>query len=412
MEKFFQLRERGTTVRRELLAGLTTFLTMAYILAANPGMLGGIGRGMTEGAVFTATAIAAAAATLVMAFGANLPAALAPNLGLSAFFTYTVVFDMGYSWEAALTAVLVQGIFLAIIALTGAQKFIFDAVPLNLKKAVTVGIGFQIAYMGLENSGVIAGDMASLALGTITSPGSLVTIIGLLITIALYSKHVPGAILLGMLATVIVGIPLERTVFPEQFSPFSLPAAPLVFRLDFSAVLSWKFFIVVFTFLFIDVFNTLGTLIGISAEAGLIREKGEGEIPRSRQAFLAGAVGTIVGALLGTSPVTPYVESAAGVGTGGRTGLSSLCTGVLFLLSLFMAPLFLLIPSFATAPAMVMVGLLLMWKVTEIDFTYATEAIPAFLTIAMMPFTSNIAEGIVYGLLSFVLIKSLTGKAK
>jgi AGZA family xanthine/uracil permease-like MFS transporter len=412
MEKFFQLQARGTTVRRELLAGVTTFLTMSYVLAVIPGTLGGIGNGISSGAIFTATVIATVAATLVMALAANLPIALTPNVGLSAYFTYTVVFEMGYSWQAAITASLIVGILMVIISLTGIRKLIIDAVPLNLKKAITVGIGFQIALLGLKNAGVIEGDMASLAQGTITSSGSLVTIIGLLITIALYSKHVPGAIVIGILATLIVGIPVGSTAFPENFSPFGMPAAPLFFQFDFSAVLSWKFFIVVFTLLFVDIFDTLGSLIGVTAEAGLLIDKGEGEIPRSRFAFLAAAIGTLVGAAFGTPPVATHVASAAGVGTGGRTGLSSLFAALFFLLTLFMSPLFLLIPSFATAPAMVMLGLLLMWKVTEIDFTYATEAIPAFLTIIMMPFTYNISEGIVYGLLSFVLIKSLTGKGK
>ncbi|MDR1931174.1 MAG: NCS2 family permease [Treponema sp.] len=413
MERIFHLQERGTTVGRELVAGVVTFFTMSYILAANPGMLGGIGEGITPGAVFTATAIASAIATLFMALAANLPVALAPNLGLSAFFTYTVVFEWGYSWQAALTAVLIQGILFIIISVTGIRKLIINAIPLNLKKAITVGIGFQIAYTGLENAGVISGDLASLSLGITSNPSAIVTIIGLLITIALYSKHVPGAILLGIIGTALVAIPIGGTIFPEGFTFFRLPEAPVSFQFDFSAITDWKFFVVVFTFLFLDVFNTVGALVGVTAQAGFIKEDvGEGEIRRSLPAFLAAAVGSVVGALLGTSPVSAYVESGAGVGTGGRTGLSSVFTGLLFIAALFMSPLFLMVPSYAMAPAMVMVGILLMWKVTEIDFTYATEAIPAILTIAMMPFTSSIAEGIVYGLLSFVLIKSLTGKGK
>jgi AGZA family xanthine/uracil permease-like MFS transporter len=413
MEKLFRLQENKTTVRRELAAGLTTFLTMSFILSVNPGMLGGIGKGMTPESVFTATVIAMAFATLLMAFTSNLPVALGPNMGLNAFFTYTVVFDMGYSWQAALTAVLIQGILTVVIALTGMRKVIMDAIPLNLKKAITVGIGFQVALIGLEKAGVTTGDMASLALGTITSPSALVTVIGLLITIALYSKHVRGAILIGIIATTIVGTPLGGAVFPEGFSPFSLPSAPIFFQLDFSPIYDWRFFIVVFTFLFVNIFDTAGSLIGVTAQAGLIKESGEeGEVPCVRQAFLTTGLGSVAAGIMGTSPVTVYVESVAGMGAGGRTGLTSLFTGLFLLLTLFLAPLFLLIPGFATAPAMVMVGLLLMWKVTEIDFTYATEAIPAFLTIIMMPFTYNIAEGIVYGLLSFILIKTLTGKAK
>jgi AGZA family xanthine/uracil permease-like MFS transporter len=412
MEKYFHLKERGTTVRKELVAGVTTFLTMAYILAAIPGTLGSIGEGITPGAVFTATALTAGLSTLVIGFAANLPVALAPNIGLSAFITFTVVYDMGYSWQAAMTAVFIMSILYIVLSLTGLRKLIMDGIPLNLKKAITVGIGLKIAQFGFEQAGVTAGDSASLALGTITSPSSLLTIIGLLITIALYSKHVPGAILLGIVATTVVGALAGGVALPAGFSPFSLPTAPMLFQLDFSAVFSWQFFVVVFTFLFIDIFDSTGALVGVTVQAGRIKQTGEGEIPRSLQAFLAAALGTVAASLLGTSPVTAYVESGAGVGTGGRTGLASLFTGLLFILALFLAPLFLVIPSFATAPALVMVGFLLMWKVTEIEFTYPTEAIPAFLTIIMMPFTYNIAEGIAYGILSFVLIKTLTGKAK
>jgi AGZA family xanthine/uracil permease-like MFS transporter len=420
MEKFFHLKERGTTVQKELVAGITTFLTMAYILAAIPGTLGSIGGGINTGAVFTATALTAGLATLVIGFAANLPVALAPNIGLSAFITFTVVYDMGYSWQAAMTAVFIMSILYLVLSLTGLRKLIMDGIPLNLKKAITVGIGLKIAQFGFEQAGVTAGDSASLALGTITSPSALIMIIGLLITIALYSKHVPGAILLGIIATTIVGaittsivgIPFWGAPLGNNFSPFSLPAAPVFLQFDFSAVFTWKFFVVVFVLLFIDIFDTVGALVGVSAQAGLIQETGEGDIPQTRKVFLSAAVGGIIGTLLGTAPVTAYAESGAGVGTGGRTGLTSLFTGVLFLLALFISPLFLIIPNLATAPALVLVGFLLMWKVTEIEFTYPTEAIPAFLTIIMMPFTYNITEGIVYGLLSFVLIKTLTGKGK
>jgi AGZA family xanthine/uracil permease-like MFS transporter len=411
MEKVFQLKNHGTTVRKEILAGLTTFLTMAYILAVNPGMLGSIGNGMTAGAVFTATVIGSAAATLVMAFAANLPIALAPGMGLNAFFTYTVVLGQGYSWQTALAAVFLEGIVFILLSLVNVRELIIKAIPVNLKKAVAVGIGLFIALIGLENAGIVVGDQATLVtLGELTSGSALLALIGLAVILILYARKVPGSILLGILITTVIGIPLGVTAIPEGFSPFSLPAAPLFFQFDFSEVLSFKFFTIFFTFFFVDIFDTVGTLVGLTTQAGLIDKNGE--IPRVKQALLADAVGTVAGAALGTSTVTSYVESTAGVAVGGRTGLTALTTGILFLAALFLSPLFLLIPSAATAPALVIVGFLMLRTVASIDFTDPAEGIPAFLSIVMMPFAYSIAEGIVYGLLSFVILKAATGRYK
>ena len=411
MESLFKLKAHGTTVNREIVAGLTTFLTMAYILAVNPGMLGSIGGGMTGGAVFTATVLASAIATLVMAFAANLPVALAPGMGLNAFFTYTVVFGLGYSWQIALTAVFLEGILFILLSLGNVREAIIKAIPATLKKAVAVGIGLFIALIGLANAGIVVNDTGTvIGLGQITSGSALLALIGLVITIILYARKVPGSILLGILITTIIGIPLGVTTVPENFSPLSLPAAPLFFKFDFASVLSLKFFTVFFTFLFVDIFDTVGTLVGVTTQAGLIDK--DGNIPKVKQALLADAIGTVAGAALGTSTVTSYVESTAGVAVGGRTGLTSLTTAILFLLALFLSPLFLLIPGAATAPALILVGYLMMRAVTDINFADPTEGIPAFIAITMMPFAYSIAEGIVYGVLSYVVLKAATGKFK
>ena len=411
MEKLFKLKEHRTTVRREMLAGLTTFLTMAYILAVNPGMLGSIGDGMTGGAVFTATALAAAAATLVMALTANLPIVLAPGMGLNAFFTFTVVKGMGYSWQTALTAVFLEGLLFIILSFFNVREAIVKAIPENLKKAVPVGIGLFITLIGLSNAGIVVNNTGTvIGLGQLGEGPALVALIGLVITIILFTRKVPGAILWGIFITTLIGIPLKVTVIPEHFSPISFPVEPLFFRFDFSAVLSFKFFTVFFTFLFVDIFDTVGTLIGVSRRAGLVNEKGE--IPRVKQALLADAIGTITGASLGTSTVTSYVESAAGVAAGGRTGLTALTASVLFAASLFLSPIFLLIPGAATAPALIVVGFLMVQAVTGINFADPSEGIPAFFAIVMMPFCYSIAEGIVYGVLSYVLLKLVTAKFK
>jgi AGZA family xanthine/uracil permease-like MFS transporter len=411
MEKFFKLEEHGTTVRREVLAGVTTFLTMAYILAVNPGMLGSI-EGMSKDGVFAATAIASGIATLVMAFTANLPVALAPGMGLNAFFTYTVVFGLGYSWQIALTAVFLEGILFIILSLFNVREAIIKAIPGNLKKAVAVGIGLFIALIGFANAGIVVNDAGTvIGLGDLSSHSPLLALFGLIIIIVLYALNVPGAILLGILVTTVIGIPLGVTSVGQGWTAADfLPKAPLFFQFDFSAVLSFKFFTVFFTFLFVDIFDTVGTLVGVTTQAGLIGKNGE--IPRVKQALLADAIGTVAGAALGTSTVTSYVESTAGVAAGGRTGFSAMVTGLLFFLAIFLSPLFLLIPSAATAPALIVVGFLMMRAVTGIDFSDPTEGIPAFLAIVMMPFAYSVAEGIVYGVLSYVILKSATGRFK
>lgn len=408
MEKLFKLHERGTTVRKEVVAGITTFLAMAYILAVNPDMLGATG--MNPHGVFTATALSAAIATLVMAFAANLPVALAPGMGLNAFFTYTVVMGMGYSWQVALTAVFLEGIVFILLSFFNVREAIVKAIPNSLKKAVAVGIGLFIALIGLANAGVVASDLGTI-IGFAPLQGSpLVAVIGLIITIVLYTLKVPGAILIAILITTVIGIPFGVTVVPENFNPVSLPSSPIFFAFDFSSVFTLKFFTVFFTFFFVDIFDTVGTLVGVATQAKLTDK--EGNIPNVKQAFLADAIGTVVGAALGTSTVTSFVESSAGVAAGGRTGLSSVVTAILFLLALFLTPLFLLIPSAATAPALIFVGYLMMKSVTGINFEDPVEGIPAFITILVMPFAYSIAEGIVWGVLAYVLLNVITGKFK
>lgn len=424
MEKIFKLKEHGTTFKREVIAGLTTFLTMAYILAVNPGILSGqiagLYTGMPWGGIFTATAIASAIATIMMAFTANLPVALAPGMGLNAFFTFTVVFGMGYSWQLALTAVFFEGILFIILSMLDVREAIIRAIPSNLKKAVAVGIGLFIALIGFSTAGIVVNDggtiigLAEKLNAPGAAPGShpLLAFIGLAIIAVLYVIKVPGAILIGILATTIIGIPMGVTVFGGGWKPFELPVAPLFMQFDFSpaSILTFKFFTVFFTFLFVDIFDTIGTLVGVTTQANLVDK--DGNIPRVKQALLCDAVGTAAGAMLGTSTVTSYIESSAGVAAGGRTGLTSLTTGILFLLALFLSPIFLLIPSAATGPALIFVGFLMMQPVVSIDFKDPTEGIPAFLAIIMMPFAYSIADGIVYGVLSYVLLKAATGKFK
>jgi AGZA family xanthine/uracil permease-like MFS transporter len=409
VEKLFKLRERQSTVSRELAAGITTFLTMAYILAVNPEMLGKTG--MDAGGVFTATALASAIATLAMALLANLPVALAPGMGLNAFFTYTVVLGMGYSWQLALTAVFLEGILFIVISLFNVRELIIKAIPPNLKRAVAVGIGLFICLIGFSNAGIVVNNTGTIVgLAKITSGPPLLALVGVVITIVLYSNRVPGSILLGIFITTLLGIPMGITSLPEHFTFFSLPSAPLFAKFEFSNIITFEFFAVFFTFLFVDIFDTVGTLVGVATEAGLINR--EGDIPRVKQALLADAIGTVAGAALGTSTVTSYVESSAGVAAGGRTGLASIFTGLLFIAALFMWPVFSIVPGAATAPALILVGFLMMQSVTEIDFRDPTEGIPAFLTIVMMPFSYSIAQGIVIGIVSYVLLKALTLRLK
>lgn len=411
MEKLFKLRERGTTVSREVVAGITTFLAMAYILAVNPGILSDAG--MSFGPVFTATAVSSAIATLVMAFLANLPVALAPGMGLNAFFTYTVVIGMGCSWQFALTAVLVEGILFIILSLVGIREAIIRSIPASLRKAVAVGIGLFIALIGLSNAGVTSSSLGTI-IGFVTlntsNPAALVAILGLIVTIVLYVLNVPGSILIGISVTTVIGIPFGVTTVPSGFSPVSLPSAPYFLQFEWTDVLSLKFFIVFFTFLFTDMFDTIGTLMGVSEQAGLTDKNGN--IPNAKEALLADAVGTVAGAMLGTSTVTSFVESSSGVAAGGRTGLASVVTAVFFLLALFFSPLFALIPSAATAPALIFVGFLMMKSVSSIDFSELTEGIPSFITIMVMPFGYSIAKGISWGIIAYVICKVAGKKAK
>lgn len=422
MEKFFKLQERNTTVSKEIIGGITTFLAMAYILAVNPSILSA--SGMSWGAVFTATALSAAIATFVMAFCANLPVALAPGLGLNAFFTYTVVLGMGCTYQLALTAVLLEGILFIILSLCGVREAIIKSIPEGLKKAVAVGIGLFIAIIGLANAGIVSTETGTL-IGyvnfTMANKTAIVAVIGLILTIVLYTLKVPGAILIGIIVTTIVGIPFGVTTIPENFRPLSAPSAPTVFAFDFKGIFCTtagkfsfavigQFFVIFFTFLFTDLFDTIGTLLGV-AEQGNLKDS-NGEVQNVKGALIADAVGTAVGACLGTSTVTSFVESSSGVAAGARTGLASVTTGILFLLALFLSPLFFLIPSAATAPALIFVGYLMMKSVVEIKFDDPTEGIPAFITIMTMPFSYSIAKGIQWGIISYVIAKCAGKKFK
>jgi len=407
MEKLFKLSANKTTVRTEVLAGVTTFLTMAYILIVNPLILSDAG--MDFGAVFTATALSAAIATLVMAFLANLPFALAPGMGLNAFFAYTVVIGMGYTWQQALTAVFIEGIIFILLTAFNIREAIVNSIPSNVKKAISVGIGLFIAFIGLQNSGIVVGGATLVELGDITKGTALVALIGLVITGTLVAWKVRGALLIGIVATALVGIPLGVTTWAGgSFLPPSLK--PTFLQFDFKGIFTIDMIVIVFTFLFVDMFDTVGTLIGCATKAEIINE--DGSIPRCKEALFADAIGTTVGAMLGTSTVTTYVESSAGVTEGGKTGLTSLVVAILFLISLFLSPLFISIPGAATAPTLILVGLFMITPVKDIDFEDGTEAIPAFLTILIMVTTYSIANGIMFGALSWIILKLLTKKAK
>lgn len=409
MEKFFKLKENGTNVKSEIIAGITTFMTMAYILAVNPSILSATG--MDKGAVFTATVVSSIVATLIMGLLANLPFALAPGMGLNAFFAYTVVLGMGYSWQTALTAVFIEGIIFLVLTIFNVREAIVNSIPLNMKRAISVGIGLFIAFIGLQNSKIIINNDATLiSLGDITSGSPLLAIIGLLITSLLLAYNVKGAILIGILLTTLIGIPMGITQLSPyaSFAPPSLE--PVAFKLDFANILHPNMFIVLFTFLFVDMFDTVGTLVGVCTKANMLTKGGE--VPRCKQALFADAVGTIFGACMGTSTVTTYVESASGVAEGGKTGLTAVVVSILFTISLFLSHIFLSIPSAATAPALIIVGLFMMTPILEIDLTDYTEAIPSFVCIIFMPFAYSIAEGITFGILAFTLLKLLTGRTK
>ena len=433
LEKWFHLKENHTDAKTEVIAGITTFMTMAYILAVNPNVLGA--SGMDGGAVFTATALAAMVGTLMMALFANYPFVLAPGMGLNAYFAYTVVLQMGYSWEMALAAVFVEGVVFIVLSVTSVREAIFNSIPMNLKYAVSVGIGLFIAFIGFQNAKIVV-DSATLvtlysfkgavAAGTFSSEGITVVLamIGILITGILVVKNVRGNILWGILITWALGMICQLTglyqpnpelgfysMFPDFSAGFGIKSmAPTFMKLDFSKIASLDFLAVVFAFLFVDLFDTLGTLIGVASKADMLDK--DGKLPRIRGALLSDAIATSVGAVFGTSTTTTFVESASGVAEGGRTGLTAIVAAILFGLSLFLSPIFLAIPSFATAPALVVVGFMMMTTVTKIDFSDYTEAIPAYICIIAMPFMYSISEGIAMGVISYVIMNVLTGNAK
>ncbi len=407
LERRFKLSEHKTTVKTEVMAGITTFMTMSYILAVNPGMLSETG--MDQGAVFTATILASALGTILMALLANYPFALSAGMGLNAYFTYTVVLNMGHDWTYALTAVFIEGIIFILMSIFNIREAIFRAIPTTLKKGVSVGIGLFITLIGLVNAGLIVDNPSTLlSIGDITAPTSIVAIFGLLVIGVLLKKNVRGSLLIGILASTILAIILGVTSLPSKV--FSLPPsiAPIAFKLQWSDIFTKEMFAVVFAFLFVDIFDTIGTLIGVATKADMLDENDD--LPNLGPALLSDAIATTVGALLGTSTVTTFVESASGVADGGRTGLTSLTTAGLFLLSLFLFPIFAIIPASATAPALIIVGLFMMSPIKDINFDDYTESIPAFLAIVMMPFAYSVAEGIVWGITSFVILNLLTGK--
>ena len=409
-ERRFKLREHGTDTRTEIMAGITTFMTMSYILAVNPAILSDAG--MEGGAVFTATIIASIVAMLCMAFYANMPFGLSAGMGLNAFFAYTVVKQMGMSWQFALTAVFLEGLIFIILSFTGIRESLFNAIPLNLKKAVSVAIGLFIALIGLINAGIVGVGDISLELSNIASAEGFVFFFALIVMIVLTARGVKGALLWGILASTIVGLITGVTHLPEGNTIMSLPPSvkPIAFQLDFSNIFSFEMFSVLFSFLFVDIFDTLGTLTGVATKAKMLDKNGN--LPDGSKALLSDAVGTTLGALLGTSTITTFVESSAGVAEGGRTGLTALSTAVCFAIAAFFFPLFSIIPAQATAAALVVVGLFMLSTVVEINFSDITEAFPAFMTILMMPATYSIAEGISFGMISYAGIKLLTGRGK
>ena len=434
LENYFRLKEHKTDVRKEVLAGITTFMTMAYILAVNPGILSAAG--MDAGAVFTATALGACIGTVLMALFSNYPFALAPGMGLNAFFAYTVVGQMGYSWQVALAAVFVEGIIFIILSLTKVRSALFNAIPPALKVGVTSGIGLFITFIGLENAKIVVSGptlvglypfKAAFADGTFwsTGIGALLALIGILLTAVMLAKKVPGGILLGIIITWGLGMLCELTgiyvpdpklgmfsVMPSFANGIAIPSlAPTFMQLDFSAIFTFNFVTIMLSLMFVDLFDTLGTLIGVASKANMLDKNGR--LPKIEGALLADAIATTGGALLGTSTVTTFVESSTGVAAGGRTGLTSITVAVLFFLSLFLAPIFLAIPAFATAPALVIVGFLMVSSMLNVDcnvdFNDMTEAIPAFIAAVGMPFMYSISEGISMGVISYVVINLLSG---
>ena len=409
LTKLFGFDPKKTTIRTEILAGITTFLTMSYILAVNPAMFSEL-PGMPAGSVFTSTALAAIIGCVVMAVWGKLPFGLAPGMGLNAFFVYTVCMAMGYTWQFALTAVFIEGLIFIVMTITNIREAIVNAIPLNLRYAIGCGIGLFIAFIGLKNGQVIVNNESTLVqLGDVTSGSALLTTIGILITGLLYAKKVPGAMLLGILLTTFIGIPFGITKLNGVISlPDSI--APIFMQFEWSNVLSLDMLAIVFTFLFIDLFDTMGTLIGVSTRANMVDS--EGRIPRLKQAFMADAIATTAGAMLGTSTTTTYVESAAGVSQGGRSGLTAFVVGCCFAVTLIFSPLFLAIPGEATAPVLFLVGLLMIEPIRNIDFSDYTESIPAFICIITMPLAYSISDGILLGMISYVVLNAISGKFK
>lgn len=425
LENLFKLKENGTNVRTEVVAGVTTFMTMAYILALNPSILSA--SGMDANAVLMATAIASFIGTMAMALLANYPFALAPGLGLNAYFAYTVCGSMGYSWQFALLAVFVEGLIFILLSLTNVREAIFNAIPAQLKKGVSVGIGLFVAFIGLQNGGLVVNDDSTLVAITsfvsdfnTTGISALLCIIGVFIIAVLSVKKIKGSILIGIIATWVIGMICQAlgiyqgsSLYPvwSNFNPGSIGQTfGQCFNVDFSSVRILDFIVIIFAFLFVDVFDTLGTLIGVANKADMLDE--EGKLPRIKPALLADAIGTTAGAICGTSTVTTFVESSSGVSEGGRTGLTAAVTGLLFLLAIFLSPIFIAIPSFATGSALIYVGFLMITAVIDIDFADITEALPAYLCLIAMPLMYSISEGIAVGVISYVVINLCSGKAK
>ncbi len=405
LNKLFGLNPKETNVKTEVIAGLTTFLTMAYILAVNPNILSATG--MDRGALFSTTVFILAAATILMGLYAKLPFALAQGMGLNAFFAYTICLIMGYSWQFALTAVFIEGLIFILLTVTNIREKIVDVIPEALKKSISVGIGIYIAFIGLSSAEIVVNNDATLvSIGDLTRGPALLCIIGIVVSSVLLIKKVPGALLIGIIVTTLIGIPFGVTQFNGVISvPPSVE--PILCKFDWAKIFTPEMFVIVFTLLFVDLFDTIGTLIGVATRAGMIKN---GKIPRLKQAFMVDALATTSGAIMGTSTVTTYVESAAGVEQGGRSGLTAFVCGLCFLVSLFFAPLFLSIPSAATAPVLVLVGVMMMSSVVEINFREYSEAIPAFICFVMMPLCYSISDGIVLGMLSYVIINLCAGK--
>ena len=410
LKKLFGFDPKETTVRTEILAGITSFLTMSYILAVDPSMFSLL-EGMTSGAVFTATALAAIVGTLTMAFIGKLPFGLAPGMGLNAFFVFTVCIGMGYTWQFALTAVFIEGLLFILMTVTNVREAIVNAIPLNLRYAIGAGIGLFIAFIGMQNAGIIINNDATLvSLGEITKGPALLAFIGLIITGVLYVKNVHGAMLIGILATTLIGIPMGLTEFKGLVSmPESI--APIFCKFEWDQIFSFDMFVVVFTFLFIDMFDTMGTFIGVCTKADMVNKE-TGSIPRLKEAFIADSIATTVGAMFGTSATTTYVESASGVAQGGRSGLTAFVIACCFIITLFFSPLFLSIPSAATAPVLILVGLLMIEPITKIDLADFSESIPAFACIIMMPLAYSISDGILTGMILYVIINMVCGNFK